>query len=110
MDIKKTYDSLKNEIFELETKRSELQNKKNKFVRDNFDKMFVGKFWKNDNVNAITYSYCKKSGIEEDAFDDYCNYGIIDYFKIDNTKCASKFYKDHKEFLDNALYVFLKKK
>ena len=39
MDIKKTYDSLKNEIFELETKRSELQNKKNKFVRDNFDKI-----------------------------------------------------------------------
>jgi len=91
MDVQTKYNDIVLKISAFEKFRSELNTEKLLLERENFNKLFVGKFWKYDRSYEVVYSYCKGSGA-------YAGMGTFDFFKITAAEMVT-FKKDFEEYI-----------
>lgn len=71
---------LNEKIFAKQSEITTLKRELYDLQNNNFDEIYVGKFWKQDFISDIetVYSYCKRRSPNH----QYGIYGIFDYFKI----------------------------
>jgi len=91
MDVQTKYNDVVLKISTFEKFKNELSTEKLQLERENFNELFVGKFWKCDRSYEVTYSYCKGSGA-------YAGMGIFDFFKITDKELVT-FKKDFEEYI-----------
>lgn len=103
MSVQQKIDDLKTKITKVEAERSALNLEKYYLEKDNFEEIYVGKFWKKDNINSIIYSHCK--GFTEEPFG---NYGIFDYFTLSNEN-STNYTNFTKDFQERSLFMFCEK-